>query len=106
MHQQQQFLEYGDVIEAAQGTQSTASARAHRGARLRQQILADAVRLGQRLIYRGVGTIEYIVSGDTYYFLGVNPRLQVEHSVTEMVTGIDIVELVPRLAAGEGLPFS
>ena len=51
--------------------------------RLRERILADAVRLGQRLNYRGVGTVEFIVSGDTYYFLEVNPRLQVEHPVTE-----------------------
>jgi 3-methylcrotonyl-CoA carboxylase alpha subunit len=73
---------------------------------LRAKILGDAVRLGQRLSYRGVGTVEFIVSGDAYYFLEVNPRLQVEHPVTEMVTGIDIVELMLRIAAGEGLPFA
>ena len=73
---------------------------------LRQKMLGDAVRLGERLSYRGVGTVEFIVSGDAYYFLEVNPRLQVEHPVTEMVTGIDIVELMLRIAAGEGLPFS
>ena len=73
---------------------------------LREKIAADAVRLGQRLNYRGVGTVEFILRGDSYYFLEVNPRLQVEHPVTEMVTGIDIVELMLRIAAGEGLPFA
>lgn len=73
---------------------------------LHKRILADAVRLGQRLKYRGVATVEFIVSGDSYYFLEVNPRLQVEHPVTEMVTGLDIVELMLRIAAAEGLPFS
>jgi 3-methylcrotonyl-CoA carboxylase alpha subunit len=74
--------------------------------KLRQRMLADATRLGKRLNYRGVGTVEFIVSGDSYYFLEVNPRLQVEHPVTEMVTGIDIVELMLRIAAGDGLPFA
>ncbi|MCP1845420.1 3-methylcrotonyl-CoA carboxylase alpha subunit [Bradyrhizobium sp. USDA 4524] len=72
---------------------------------LRQRILDDAVRLGRRLRYRGVGTVEFIVTGTDYYFLEVNPRLQVEHPVTEMVTGIDIVEAMLRIAAGEGLPM-
>ncbi len=74
--------------------------------KLRARMLADAVRLGRRLNYRGVGTVEFIVSGDEYFFLEVNPRLQVEHPVTEMVTGIDIVEIMLRIAAGEGLPFA
>ncbi|WJR76685.1 biotin carboxylase N-terminal domain-containing protein [Bradyrhizobium sp. NP1] len=74
--------------------------------KLRERMLDDAVRLGRRLNYRGVGTVEFIVSGGDYYFLEVNPRLQVEHPVTEMVTGIDIVALMLRIAAGEGLPFA
>jgi 3-methylcrotonyl-CoA carboxylase alpha subunit len=79
---------------------------ANLAAKLRERMLTDAVRLGQRLRYRGVGTVEFIVSGDSYYFLEVNPRLQVEHPVTEMVTGIDIVELMLRIAAGDGLPMA
>jgi 3-methylcrotonyl-CoA carboxylase alpha subunit len=74
-------------------------------AALRERMTADATRIGKRLNYRGVGTVEFIVSGGDYYFLEVNPRLQVEHPVTEMVTGIDIVELMLRIAAGEGLQF-
>jgi acetyl/propionyl-CoA carboxylase alpha subunit len=74
--------------------------------KLREKIAADAVRLGKRLNYRGVGTVEFILRDDSYYFLEVNPRLQVEHPVTELVTGIDIVELMLRIAAGEGLPFA
>ncbi len=73
---------------------------------LRKRMVADSVRLGKRLNYRGVGTVEFILSGDIYYFLEVNPRLQVEHPVTEMVTGIDIVETMLRIAASEGLPFT
>ena len=68
-------------------------------AAMRKKMLADAVRLGQRLNYRGVGTVEFIVTGDAYYFLEVNPRLQVEHPVTEMVTGLDIVEMMLRIAS-------
>lgn len=73
---------------------------------LRDRMLQDAVRLGQRLNYRGVGTVEFIVSGSNYYFLEVNPRLQVEHPVTEMVTGIDIVETMLRIAAGQRFSFA
>ena len=73
---------------------------------MRERMVTDATRLGKRLNYRGVGTVEFIVSGDSYYFLEVNPRLQVEHPVTEMVTGVDIVELMLRIAAGDGLPFA
>jgi 3-methylcrotonyl-CoA carboxylase alpha subunit len=73
---------------------------------MRETMLADAVRLGRRLDYRGVGTVEFIVSGDAYYFLEVNPRLQVEHPVTELVTGLDIVELMLDVASGAGLPVA
>ncbi|WP_407185285.1 acetyl/propionyl/methylcrotonyl-CoA carboxylase subunit alpha [Bradyrhizobium centrosematis] len=74
--------------------------------RLRERMLEDAVQLGRRLKYRGVGTIEFLVSGADCYFLEVNPRIQVEHPVTEMVTGTDIVELMLRIAAGDGLSIA
>ncbi len=73
---------------------------------VRERLLADAVRLGERLQYRNVGTVEFIVQGDQYYFLEVNPRLQVEHPVTEEVTGLDVVELMLRIASGEGLALN
>ena len=66
---------------------------ANLSAKMRDSMAADAVRLGERLKYRGVGTVEFIVGADEYHFLEVNPRLQVEHPVTEMVTGLDIVEI-------------
>jgi 3-methylcrotonyl-CoA carboxylase alpha subunit len=73
---------------------------------MRDGMLADAIRLGRQLSYRGVGTVEFIVSDDSYYFLEVNPRLQVEHPVTEEVTGLDVVELMLRIASGAGLPVT
>jgi 3-methylcrotonyl-CoA carboxylase alpha subunit len=79
---------------------------ANLAAGIRDRMVADAVRLGERLNYRGFGTVEFILSADRYYFLEVNPRLQVEHPVTEMVTGIDIIETMLRIAAGEGLPLA
>jgi acetyl-CoA carboxylase, biotin carboxylase subunit len=58
---------------------------------MRQRMGNDAVRLFKGLRYVGAGTIEFLVSGENYYFMEVNARVQVEHPVTEMVTGVDII---------------
>ena len=72
---------------------------------LREQMLTDALTLVQAASYVNAGTVEFLVSPETgeYFFIECNPRIQVEHTVTEQVTGIDVVETQFRLAAGETL---
>jgi urea carboxylase len=75
-------------------------------------ISAAAVRIGEAARYRSAGTVEFIVDpnagGDEsdFYFLEVNTRIQVEHGVTEEVTGVDLIEWMVRVAAGEPLPVA
>ncbi|MEE2036834.1 pyruvate carboxylase [Nocardiopsis sp. CT-R113] len=71
---------------------------------LRDRICADAVRFARQIGYRNAGTVEFLVGEDgTHVFIEMNPRIQVEHTVTEEVTDVDLVQSQLRIAAGETL---
>ncbi|WP_404427650.1 pyruvate carboxylase [Ureibacillus chungkukjangi] len=67
---------------------------------LRNRICDAAVQLMKNVEYINAGTVEFLVSGDEFYFIEVNPRIQVEHTITEMITGIDIVHAQIKIAEG------
>lgn len=74
-------------------------------AEMRERMTSDAVRLFKKLKYTGAGTIEFLVEGDNYYFMEVNARVQVEHPVSEFISGIDIIKEQIKTCTGGKLNF-
>jgi pyruvate carboxylase subunit A len=72
---------------------------------VREKLTTAAINAGEAINYTNAGTVEFVYSKGEFYFIEMNTRLQVEHPVTEMITGIDIVKEQLRIAAGEGLSY-
>jgi acetyl-CoA carboxylase biotin carboxylase subunit len=73
--------------------------------KMRREMGECAVAGAKEVGYRGAGTIEFLLDGDNFYFMEMNTRIQVEHPVTEMVTGIDLIKEQIKIATGQKLPF-
>jgi acetyl-CoA carboxylase biotin carboxylase subunit len=73
----------------------------------REKLCASAVKLAESVQYRGAGTLEYLYDADTgeFFFIEMNTRIQVEHPISEMVTGVDLVREMLRIAGGEALRY-
>ncbi len=89
---------YQKVVEEAPASNLSAE--------IRKRLFDTALTAVRAINYVGAGTIEFIVNADQFYFIEMNTRLQVEHSVTEAITGVDLVEWQLRIANGEKLPLN
>ena len=73
---------------------------------LREQMTQSAITVAKTCNYENAGTVEFLYDSGHYYFMEMNTRLQVEHTVTELITGLDMVRMQIQVAAGEPLPYS